>query len=184
MAAPGRSRRFARIIGTSGSPRGDIALAAAVSAFAGLLWWQSLAIPPPFFDPLGSAAVPRAIALILAVLSVLVLARALLALPWPATARDQGFRPRPDIALGLVLLVVAYIALMQAEVLSFRTATIGFLIAAKSVLRFDTASRDTRAGEYVIIGTLASFGWALVAAYATLALMAALPPIGFPSVSP
>lgn len=61
---------------------------------------------------------------------------------------------------------------------------IGFLIAAKSVLRFDTASRDTRAGEYVIIGTLASFGWALVAAYATLALIQALPPIGFPSVSP
>ena len=134
MAAPGRSRRFARIIGTSGSPRGDIALAAAVSAFAGLLWWQSLAIPPPFFDPLGSAAVPRAIALILAVLSILVLARALLALPWPATVREQGFRPRPDIALGLVLLVVAYIALMQAEVLSFRTATIVFLIAATALL--------------------------------------------------
>lgn len=57
-------------------------------------------------------------------------------------------------------------------------AAIGFLIAAKSVLRFEVSSRDQRAGEYVIVGTLASFGWALAVAYATLALVAHLPPIG------
>lgn len=48
---------------------------------------------------------------------------------------------------------------------------IGFLIAAKSVLRFDTAKEDHRASEYVIIGTLASFAWALGASYGTLVLM-------------
>lgn len=46
-------------------------------------------------------------------------------------------------------------------------AGVGFLIAAKSVLRFDTASQNQKASEYVIIGTLASFGWAMAAAYAT-----------------
>lgn len=50
------------------------------------------------------------------------------------------------------------------------TAT-GFLIAAKSVLRFDTASKGQKAGEYVIIGTLASFGWGLASGYATLSLL-------------
>jgi hypothetical protein len=69
-------------------------------------------------------------------------------------------------------------------VLVGQPAGIGFLIAAKSVLRFDTASKDTRAGEYVIIGTLASFAWALVAAYATTALLATLTPIGFPPPKP
>lgn len=63
-------------------------------------------------------------------------------------------------------------------------AGIGFLIAAKSVLRFETTSKDQRAGEYVIIGTLASFGWALLAAYAARALIAALPPIGFGAAIP
>ncbi len=43
-------------------------------------------------------------------------------------------------------------------------AGIGFLIAAKSILRFDTASSNQKAAEYVIIGTLGSFGWALLAA--------------------
>jgi hypothetical protein len=50
------------------------------------------------------------------------------------------------------------------------TAT-GFLIAAKSVLRFDTASKGQKAGEYVIIGTLASFGWGLATGYVTLSLL-------------
>lgn len=54
---------------------------------------------------------------------------------------------------------------------------IGFLIAAKSVLRYETTSDDQRAGEYVIIGTLASFGWALLFSYATVGLMSALPPL-------
>lgn len=56
-------------------------------------------------------------------------------------------------------------------------AGVGFLIAAKSVLRFDTTSQDQKAGEYVIIGTLASFGWALVAAYGTTYLLSLLSPL-------
>ena len=51
---------------------------------------------------------------------------------------------------------------------------IGFLIAAKSILRFDTVSRDQKLSEYAIIGTLASFGWALAASFATIATMRAL----------
>ncbi len=46
---------------------------------------------------------------------------------------------------------------------------IGFLIAAKSLLRFNDLAhdKDRRVSEYVIIGTLASFAWELVAAFAT-----------------
>ncbi len=61
---------------------------------------------------------------------------------------------------------------------------IGFLIAAKSVLRFDTASGNQKAAEYVIIGTLASFGWALLASYGTVALLQHLPALGIPLESP
>lgn len=52
---------------------------------------------------------------------------------------------------------------------------IGLLIAAKSILRFSEVSEgDRRASEYVIIGTLASFAWAITTAYATSALLGAL----------
>ena len=60
-------------------------------------------------------------------------------------------------------------------------AGVGFLIAAKSVLRFD-AVKDTekagRASEYVIIGTLASFGWAMAVAWGALALVSEVAPLG------
>lgn len=69
-------------------------------------------------------------------------------------------------------------------VLAGQPAGIGFLIAAKSILRFETTAKDQRASEYVIIGTLASFGWAMVAAYATLALANVLPPLGILPVLP
>jgi Protein of unknown function (DUF3307) len=60
---------------------------------------------------------------------------------------------------------------------------IGLLIAAKSILRFNELARDAnstdagrRASEYVIIGTLASFAWAIASAWATGAAMRALSP--------
>ena len=55
---------------------------------------------------------------------------------------------------------------------------IGFLIAAKSLLRFNELARDQdrRVSEYVIIGTLASFAWGLTTAFATRLTLAALSP--------
>lgn len=59
-------------------------------------------------------------------------------------------------------------ALIFLLVLAGYPAGVGFLIAAKSILRFD---KDPKASEYVIIGTLASFGWALLVSFATLSLI-------------
>jgi hypothetical protein len=61
---------------------------------------------------------------------------------------------------------------------------IGFLIAAKSVLRFGAVGDDRAVSEYVIIGTLASFGWAITVGFATVHLMALLPPLGIPGLAP
>lgn len=54
---------------------------------------------------------------------------------------------------------------------------VGFLITAKSILRFGTAARDQKTAEYVIIGTLASFAWAFLVSEATRAWMELLPPL-------
>ncbi len=69
-------------------------------------------------------------------------------------------------------------------ILSGQAQSIGFLIAAKSVLRFGSISNEKEASEYVIIGTLASFSWAIVAAFGTAALLAALPALGIPDLMP
>lgn len=61
---------------------------------------------------------------------------------------------------------------------------IGFLIAAKSVLRFGAVSDDRAFSEYVIIGTLASFAWAITASFLTVIVLQAVSPIGIPDLSP
>src|SRR5690606_5965444 len=102
----------------------------------------------------------------------------LLMAPWAGDDLPKG------LTNGGKLIGLLERGLIFLLVVVHQPAGIGFRIAAKAVLRFETAWKDQRAGEYVIIGTLASFGWALLAAYATQALMAALPPIGIPAAIP
>ncbi len=79
--------------------------------------------------------------------------------------------------------VIGYLerGLIFALVLFGQPQGVGLLIAAKSILRFGAVRDDRRLSEYVIIGTLASFGWALVVAYATAFSLTAL---GFLSATP
>ena len=69
-------------------------------------------------------------------------------------------------------------------ILSGQTQNIGFLIAAKSVLRFGTVADDRKVSEYVIIGTLASVSWAIAATLITTYLLNHLPPLGIPDLLP
>lgn len=48
---------------------------------------------------------------------------------------------------------------------------VGFLLAAKSILRFGAIREDRAASEYVLIGSLASFGWAILTGYAIRTLL-------------
>jgi len=57
-------------------------------------------------------------------------------------------------------------ALVFLLVLLGQFNAIGFVIAAKSILRFEYA-RHARHSEMVIIGTLSSFGWAIITALLT-----------------
>lgn len=92
----------------------------------------------------------------------------LLMAPWRAAAQIEGLDNAGRI-IGLMERALIYLMVMIGE-----PTGIGFLIAAKSILRFETASRDQKASEYVIIGTLASFGWALAWGFAAQSLIAAL----------
>jgi hypothetical protein len=64
-------------------------------------------------------------------------------------------------------------ALILLFVLTSNSAGVGFLIAAKSIFRFgelkDPAHRME--AEYIIIGTLMSFGWGMLLAYVTRVLL-------------
>lgn len=90
-----------------------------------------------------------------------------------------GGLPGGGRMIGLLERGLAFILILTGE-----AAGIGLLIAAKSVLRFGAVRDEAKLSEYVIVGTLASFGWAILSATGTLWLMSALPPLGIPDLSP
>lgn len=94
--------------------------------------------------------------------------------PYNAVDLPKGLE-NGGMLIGLLERAMIFLLVLAGE-----PAGIGFLIAAKSVLRLEATFADGakhhRAAEYIIIGTLASFGWAMAASFATLALRAALTP--------
>lgn len=123
-----------RLIGNAAARR-DLVLAAALTVFATVLYQQAALLPPPFFDPLGSAAVPKFVALVLLALALgLVVQRALgiteggMAMPEGATD-EAPVRPAPLAAIGAIILPILYVASMQAGWLAFAQASSLFVIA-------------------------------------------------------
>ncbi len=97
--------------------------------------------------------------------------------PWAASSPAglaNGGRAIGNLERSLIFLLV-FIGLPES---------IGFLIAAKSVLRFGSVGDDRAVSEYVIIGTLASFGWALAVSFATMQALQYLTPLGIPDLTP
>ncbi|MGL5009684.1 MAG: DUF3307 domain-containing protein [Paracoccaceae bacterium] len=97
--------------------------------------------------------------------------------PWSA-ASPKGL-PQGGRAIGLLERSLIFLL-----VLIGMPESIGFLIAAKSVLRFGSVNDDRKVSEYVIIGTLASFGWAILVSFATVWALQYLTPLGIPDLSP
>lgn len=149
---------------------GSILIAAALfpGAFAAGLW----ASPPAVLAPLA-AHLPAA----------MTLSGGLVAAVWAGgyavQALMQGVKLPADpqsLPKGGQLIGRLERLMILMLVLAGEPGGIGFLIAAKSILRFNELARDEdlRVSEYVIIGTLASFAWGLACAFATAAVLAAL----------
>ncbi|WP_371224502.1 DUF3307 domain-containing protein [Roseovarius sp. 2305UL8-3] len=102
----------------------------------------------------------------------------LLMRPHSQRIRNVGLREGGRL-IGLLERGLIYVMILANHPLG-----VGFLIAAKSILRFGTASRDQRTAEYVIIGTLASFGWAIAITIGIQGLLSALPPLEIMPKSP
>jgi hypothetical protein len=75
----------------------------------------------------------------------------------------RGF-PEGGRIIGLLERALIFVLVIAGEL-----GAVGFLVAAKSVFRFgELRERENRVeAEYILIGTLASFLWGLVWAYAT-----------------
>ena len=123
---------------------GDLLLAAFSSVGAVLLFVGASSLPPPRFEPLGSAAMPRILGTLLILFSLIIAARALLALMRDRALPQDTAEPAQRPANGTLVSVLTFVALV-AFVLAldvfrvpFWLATTGFLGCIGLVLsRFD-----------------------------------------------
>lgn len=118
-------------------PLVDVVLALAVLAFAGTVWWGTADLPPPRYEPIGSAALPRALAAIMAVLGLVVLGRALRRPKQdaaPSDGAEPAFRPRPLLAIAVFAVLVLYVLVMDRGLLGFIPASIAAFLLIGGML--------------------------------------------------
>ena len=139
--------------------------AAHIATLAVVAYWVPNAFAQGLWPPMPPGVLTGAILLCGLILATLAGGPAvgLLMAPYKDATGAKGLE-NAGRTIGLLERALIFLMILIGE-----PAGIGFLIAAKSILRFDTVSRDRQVSEYVIIGTLASFGWALAASFATTA---------------
>ena len=118
----------------------DLQFAAFTVAVAVVLLVGASVLPPPLFDPLGSAAVPQALAVILLALSASVVWSA-----WKARRARMGARTTSDWGgllrgAAIVGLTALYAALLEARFVPFWLATALFVPLGAFIL----AGREPR----------------------------------------
>ncbi len=115
--------------------RGDTLLACGLLGFSGLVVREANRLPPPFFDPLGSAAAPRLVAGLLSLLGLILVIRWIMTplhtMPDPV---DGSLRATPVSALAIVVAPIVYLLLMQFELLGFAPASTLLIIALAAIL--------------------------------------------------
>ena len=109
----------------------DLALAALTLAGAALLLIGAMDLPPPRFEPLGSAALPRILAGLLIFFAVVVAIRALLRHRSDSLGPETEECPKADPRRGALVLValVAYVFALDVLRIPFLIATPAFVAA-------------------------------------------------------
>ncbi|GAA4229422.1 hypothetical protein GGQ68_001452 [Sagittula marina] len=136
----------------------------------GTLGWIAFRYPGALNDAVAAQAIwllPVALILSGAIAAVLAGGYAVGML----TSRFSEHLPRGGLPEAGRLIGQLERALIFLLILVDQPAAIGFLITAKSILRFKEATDDQKTAEYVIVGTLASFLWAMGCGYTTSALL-------------
>lgn len=165
--------KFTSLTGFLIDQAAHIATIAAVAAYAPGLWASGLWAAFPALLPLMALGAGLIVTLIAGQYAV-----ALLMQRHTPRIRNAGLR------LGGQQIGLLERGLIFLFLLTHHPIGVGFLVGAKSILRFGTATRDQRTAEYVIIGTLASFGWAIAVTMATQGLLSLLPTLEIGAPAP
>ncbi|NQV98553.1 MAG: tripartite tricarboxylate transporter TctB family protein [Rhodospirillales bacterium] len=140
-------------------PKADIILAIGMILFSGLIYLGSQDLPPPRYEPMGSAAVPQGLAVLMALLSVLLIFRALPHLKTFQASANQitDVTPRPVLAIIVFALTLIFIALLDFGILSFIPAGILYMTAIGYFLTHRNLKRMPRFFVFSVLMVVSNY---------------------------
>ena len=137
------------------SPVVNLWLGAFLIAVCAASLWETRDIPPGTFEPLGSAPVPQAVALVVIVLVLVVMVRAWLQLRSGAPRPADDVKPRWGDAAAVAGLTVLYVLALHLRLGRFDVLSAIYLFITIALLvRFRRGSLPIIAG----ISALTGFG--------------------------
>ena len=121
----------------------DIGVSLAIIAAAGLVYWDARKYRAGIYDPLGSGAMPRMIAVAIVVLCLVAIVQTLLARPRRAAPADalpgDDFERRPRLALVIFAYILACSVLLYLRVPFGITSSLTLFACILAIKRYDRA---------------------------------------------
>ena len=126
------------------NPKTEIALSISLIIFSIIVYYFSLELPEPEYEPLGSAALPQGLAVIMSLLSLIVIVRAIPKIKTykPSTNTDDNVTSRPKLAILVFIITLIFIGILDFGILGFLPAgiiylsTIGYLMTHRNLKSF------------------------------------------------
>mgnify|MGYP001201439857 CR=1 FL=1 len=126
------------------NPKTEIALSISLIIFSAIVYYSSLELPDPVYEPLGSAALPKGLAIIMSLLSLIVIFRAIPKIKTykPTTNTDDNVTSRPKLAILIFIITLIFIGILDFGILGFLPAgimylsAIGYLMTHRDLKRF------------------------------------------------
>ena len=130
------------------NPKYEIALSIGLIVLSIIVYYFSLDLPEPEYEPLGSAALPQGLAVIMSLLSFVIIYKAIPRLKTYEVVVDPNpeVMPRPMLSIVIFILTLIFIGVLDFGILSFMPAGIIYL----SVIGYLMTNRDLKKLPYVI----------------------------------
>ncbi len=114
-------------------PLWEIGVGIVTIAVCILLYWDSLNLPDPVFDPLGSVMVPRATCVILGLFASAIIFKGMRAINQkadngPTKESPLNYSLRPGLAVGILGLTATYVLVLSTRLVRFSELTFVFVI--------------------------------------------------------
>lgn len=120
------------------SARYELAMVLLSLVMAGLAFGAARRLPAPIFEPLGSAAFPKAVVVVLVALVVIKLVMLFLQKVEQVRDQDEALTGVSDFrkALGMLCLIGAFAVLAQSGIVPFWAAVLLFVFLSMSYLKW------------------------------------------------